>query len=249
MCGRFSFSPNEILIEERFDLEVEEGSYTPRYNCAPSQNLAVVSNHDPGKLSYFRWGLIPFWARDPAIGNRMINARAEGILEKPSFRNPFRQRRCLVLSDGFFEWKRTSVSSQQSAACPDERSEIRIGSLKEAGDGRQKAGGKVPYRIVMKNGDLFAMAGIWDAWKDADGSIIRSFAIITTTPNELMSPIHDRMPVILPRRFEKEWLTSDRTGDLTRLLEPYPSEEMEAYPVSWLVNNPANDNPAVIARR
>lgn len=228
MCGRFSFSPNDILIEERFDLEVEEGSYTPRYNCAPSQNLAVVSNQDPGKLSYFRWGLIPFWARDPAIGNRMINARAEGILEKPSFRNPFRQRRCLVLSDGFFEWKRPVTGSEVTR-------ELR------------EAGGKVPYRIVMKNRDLFAMAGIWDAWKDPDGSIIRSFAIITTTPNELMSPIHDRMPVILPRRFEKEWLTSDRTGDLTRLLEPYPSEEMEAYPVSWLVNSPVNDNPAVIA--
>jgi putative SOS response-associated peptidase YedK len=100
----------------------------------------------------------------------------------------------------------------------------------------------------MKNGDLFAMAGIWDVWKDPEGNIIRSFAIITTTPNDLMLPIHDRMPVILPRRFEKEWLTSDHTGDLEKLLQPYPAEEMEAYPVSRLVNSPANDNPAVIAR-
>jgi putative SOS response-associated peptidase YedK len=231
MCGRFSFSPNEILIEERFDLEVEEGLYTPRYNCTPSQNLAVVSNLEPGKLSYFRWGLIPFWAKDPAIGNKMINARAEGILEKPSFRNPFRQRRCLVLSDGFFEWKRLAVSSQRSAV-----------------SGQRSKGGREPFRIVMKNGDLFAMAGIWDVWKDPEGNIIRSFAIITTTPNDLMLPIHDRMPVILPRRFEKEWLTSDHTGDLEKLLQPYPAEEMEAYPVSRLVNSPANDNPAVIAR-
>jgi len=238
MCGRFSFSPNEILIEERFDLEVEEGLYTPRYNCAPSQNLAVVSSQEPGKLSYFRWGLIPFWAKDPAIGNRMINARAEGILEKPSFRNPFRQRRCLVLSDGFFEWKRGPVSSRQSA----------VGSKQFTGDDRHGTGGKEPYRIVMKNGDLFAMAGIWDVWKDPQGNLIRSFAIITTAPNEIMLPIHDRMPVILPRRLEKEWLANDHTGELLNLLQPYPAAEMEAYPVSRLVNNPANDHPSVIAR-
>ncbi|HNS17062.1 MAG TPA: SOS response-associated peptidase [Bacteroidales bacterium] len=240
MCGRFSFSPNEILIEERFDLEVEEGLYTPRYNCAPAQNLAVISNQEPGRLSFFRWGLIPFWAKDPAIGNRMINARAEGILEKPSFRNPFRQRRCLVLSDGFFEWKRVGDSQVYRSA----GSQV-YGS---AGGGRREEERKVPYRIVMKNGDLFAMAGIWDSWRDPEERVVHSFAIITTTPNELMQPIHDRMPVILPRRFEKEWLTSDRTEDLLAMLQPYPAEEMEAYAVSRLVNSPANDRPEVIAR-
>jgi putative SOS response-associated peptidase YedK len=224
MCGRFSFSPKEILIEERFDIEIEEGLYAPRYNCAPSQNLAVLSNMEPGKLSYFRWGLIPFWAKDMSIGNKMINARAESLLEKPSFRHPFRQRRCLVLSDGFFEWKRESAG------------------------GRRSAVGGVPYRIVLKGGDLFAMAGIWDVWKDAAGNHIQSFAIITTAPNELMQQIHDRMPVILPRRFEKEWLTNDNTADLVKLLQPYPQEEMEAYPVASLVNSPSNDFPGVIAR-
>ncbi len=238
MCGRFSFSPNEILIEERFDIEVEEGLYAPRYNCAPSQNLAVISNQEPGRLSFFRWGLIPFWAKDPSIGNRMINARAEGILEKPSFRNPFRQRRCLVLSDGFYEWKRISVSSRQSA----------VGSQQYRGGDRHETEGKVPYRIVMKNGDLFAMAGIWDSWKDPEGRVVHSFAIITTTPNELMAQIHDRMPVILPQRFEKEWLGSNRPDDLLQLMQPYPAEEMEAYPVSQMVNSPANDRPEVIAR-
>ena len=265
MCGRFSFSPNEILIEERFDLEVEEGLYTPRYNCAPAQNLAVISNQEPGRLSFFRWGLIPFWAKDPAIGNRMINARAEGILEKPSFRNPFRQRRCLVLSDGFFEWKRVGDSqvyrsagsqvygSAGSQVYGSAGSQV-YGSAgsqvygSAGGGGKQEVGGKVPYRIVMKNGDLFAMAGIWDSWRDPEGRVVHSFAIITTTPNELMQPIHDRMPVILPRRFEKEWLTSDRTEDLLAMLQPYPAEEMEAYAVSRLVNSPANDRPEVIAR-
>lgn len=106
MCGRFSFSPDEIIIEERFDIEIEEGLYTPRYNCAPSQNLAVISSASPEKLSLYRWGLIPFWAKDKSIGNRMINARAESILEKASFKMPFKKQRCLVLCDGFFEWKK-----------------------------------------------------------------------------------------------------------------------------------------------
>jgi len=106
MCGRFSFSPKEIYIEERFDIEIEEGVYTPRYNCAPSQNLAVISNDDPGRLNFYRWGLVPFWAKDISIGNKMINAKAETITEKPSFKNPFKRKRCLVLSDGFYEWKK-----------------------------------------------------------------------------------------------------------------------------------------------
>jgi putative SOS response-associated peptidase YedK len=224
MCGRFSFSPKEILIEERFDIEIEEGLYTPRYNCAPSQNLAVISNKEPGRLSFYRWGLIPFWARDPSIGYKMINARAESVTEKPSFRNSFRQKRCLVLSDGFFEWKRLTDGEKK---------------------GQDK---KVPHRIVMKNGDLFAMAGIWDTWKDPEGRMLHSFAIITTHPNALMESIHDRMPVILPRRFEKEWLVNDHIPDLLKLLAPYPAEEMEAYPVAGLVNNPLNDIPDVIKR-
>jgi putative SOS response-associated peptidase YedK len=231
MCGRFSFSPNEIIIEERFDIEIEEGLYTRRYNCAPSQNLAVISNKDPQKLSYYRWGLIPFWSKDASIGNKMINARAESILEKPSFKASFRQKRCLVLSDGFFEWKREIVGGQQSAV-----------------SGQRLEGGSIPYRIVLKGWKLFSMAGIWDSWKGPGGQPVYSFAIITTTPNELMQRIHDRMPVILPRRFEKEWLINDNTNDLVKLLQPFPAEEMETYPVSRLVNSPMNDTPAVIAR-
>lgn len=241
MCGRFSFSPIEILIGERFDIEVEEGLYTPRYNCAPTQNLAVISNLEPQKLSYYRWGLIPFWARDMSIGNRMINARAESLLEKPSFRNPFRQRRCLVLSDGFFEWKKEAIGSSSLQV-------YRSTGQQVTGGGRWEAGSRTPYRIVMKDGGLFAMAGIWDVWKDTAWNSIHSFAIITTAPNELMQQIHDRMPVILPRQFEKEWLTNDNTDDLVKILQPYPADEMEAYPVSRLVNSPANDTPEVIVR-
>ena len=107
MCGRYSFAVEDELIKERFGVSVRSAIYKARYNCAPSQDLAVISNEEPELLSFFKWGLIPFWAKDPSIGNRMINARAETITEKPSFKHSFRSRRCLVLSDGFFEWDRS----------------------------------------------------------------------------------------------------------------------------------------------
>jgi putative SOS response-associated peptidase YedK len=152
-----------------------------------------------------------------AIGNRMINARAETILEKSSFKHPFQRTRCLVPSDGFFEWKKEST-------------------------------GKVPYRIITKDNAIFAMAGIWDTWKDTEGTVLRSFSIITTEANELMQPIHDRMPVILLPEHEKEWLQGSETRTLLNFLKPYPSELMEAYPISMLVNSPSNDSPEVIKR-
>ncbi|MCK4406251.1 MAG: SOS response-associated peptidase [Bacteroidales bacterium] len=216
MCGRFSFSPLTRIIEERFDIEVDESNYKPSYNCAPSQNLAVISNVVPGKLSFFRWGLIPFWAKDPSIGNRLINARAETVTQKPSFKNSFQQKRCLVLSDGFYEWKK--------------------GEEKE----------KIPYRVFLKNDALFSMAGIWDTWKDAEGKPIHSFAIITTSPNNLMKNIHQRMPVILNKNDEKNWLENNNTDELSKLLEPYPSNEMTAYQISKLVNSPLNNSPEII---
>lgn len=217
MCGRFSFSPLSKVIEDRFDVKVDS-SYKPRYNSAPSQNLAVISNLEPGKLSYFRWGLIPFWAKDSKIGYRMINAKSETITEKPSFKNSFKRKRCLVLSDGFFEWKKTGDKE------------------------------KIPYRILMNDENLFAMAGIWDSWKDKQGELINSFSIITTRPNELMENIHDRMPVILDRENEKVWLEDTPTDDLMELLHPFPAGKMTAYPVSKLVNSPANDRPEILER-
>ena len=216
MCGRFSFSPLTRIIEERFDVEVDESNYKPSYNCAPSQNLAVISNFIPGKLSFFRWGLIPFWAKDPSIGNKLINARAETVIQKPSFKNSFKRKRCLVLSDGFYEWKK----------------------------GEEKD--KIPYRVFLKNETLFSMAGIWDTWKDAEGKPIHSFAIITTSPNNLMKNIHQRMPVILNKNDEKNWLENNNTDELSKLLKPYPSDEMTAYQISKLVNSPLNDSLEII---
>jgi putative SOS response-associated peptidase YedK len=216
MCGRFSFSPLSKIIEDRFDVKVDNTRYKPRYNSAPSQDLAVISNLNPGELSFYRWGLIPSWAKDKSIGNKLINARAETILEKPSFKNSLKRRRCLVLSDGFYEWK--TIAKKE----------------------------KIPYRITLQDNRLFAMAGIWDSWKDETGEIINSFAIITTSPNKLMENIHTRMPVILDRKDEKQWLNENDTTLLFSLLKPYPEQEMIAYPISKLVNSPFNDSPDVM---
>lgn len=216
MCGRFSFSPLAKIIEDRFDVKVDKTRYKPRYNSAPSQDLAVISNSNPEELSFYRWGFIPFWAKDKSIGNKMINAKAETIADKTSFKNSLKRRRCLVLSDGFYEWK--TISKKE----------------------------KIPYRITMHDNGLFAMAGIWDSWKDESGELIQSFAIITTIPNKLMENIHTRMPVILEQKDEKLWLKSDDSDFLQSLLKPYPEKAMTAYPVSKLVNSPFNDNPEIL---
>jgi putative SOS response-associated peptidase YedK len=214
MCGRYSFAIEDELIRERFGVSVRSAIYKARYNCAPSQNLAVISSEDPGIISLHRWGLIPFWAKDPSIGNKLINARAETIVEKPSFKQAFHLRRCLVLSDGFFEWKKSKE--------------------------------KTPYRICMKNAAPFAMAGIWEKWKDPDGEILRSFSIITTCANSLVKELHDRMPVILKQEDEKMWLSSASEEELLKLLLPYSSEQMIKYPVSRIVNSPVNDVPEIL---
>jgi len=217
MCGRYSFAIEDELIKERFGVSVRSAIYKARYNCAPSQNLAVISNQDPGDLNFFRWGLIPFWAKDPLIGNKLINAKAETIAEKPSFKNAFRGRRCLVPADGFYEWKKNAV--------------------------------KIPYRIVLKSGDPFAMAGIWDKWVSSEGEIIHSFSIITTEPNELVAPIHNRMPVILLPENEKMWLDDPGESTLKGLLKPFPAGLMKAFPVTNLVNSTRNDTPEVMVER
>lgn len=214
MCGRFSLTTDEAILNERFRLAGSIEPYAARYNCAPTQNLAVITAEQPRRLSFFRWGLIPFWAKDEKIGNKMINARAESIEEKPSYKNAFRQRRCLVPADGFYEWKNEN--------------------------------GKKPYRITMKNQMPFAMAGIWESWKSKDGKSIYSFSIITTEANELMKPIHDRMPAILTADLEDIWLNSNNPEEIRAILKPFDPNQMQAFEVSKLVNSPRNDNPAVI---
>lgn len=214
MCGRFSLTVNEAELNAYFETAGGEAPYISRYNCAPTQMLAIVRNDSPGKISYHRWGLIPSWAKDPSIGNKMINAKAETIAEKPSFRTPLQRRRCLVPSDGFFEWKVN--------------------------------GDKIPYRIFLKERKLFAYAGLWESWRNPAGDTLNTFTIITTEANSFMQSIHSRMPVILPREKEKTWLKSDNLDELQALLIPCPSEEMEAYAVSRLVNSPMNESPDIL---
>ncbi len=218
MCGRFSFAVIAEMIEEHFHIRVDTNTYKPSYNCAPTQKLAVISNQNPDELSFYRWGLIPFWAKDKSFGNKLINAKAETIDQKPSFKNSFMRKRCLVLSDGFYEWKK--ISSKE----------------------------KIPYRIIMKNGSPFAMAGIWDSWKDESGETIDSFAIITTEPNELMKNIHTRMPVIFKPGEERIWIEEHNPEILKSLLKPIESDFLTAYRVSKLINSPANDSPEVFIR-
>jgi putative SOS response-associated peptidase YedK len=208
---------HDAEILERFGVRVRTAIYKARYNCAPSQNLAVITNVEPGTLDYFRWGLIPSWAREMSVGSKMINARAETILEKPSFKNAFRHRRCLIPATGFFEWRRDKE--------------------------------RTPFNIRLKTHAPFCFAGLWDQWKTPEGETLRTFTIITTTPNELMADIHDRMPVILHTADEPRWLGMEGDGTVADLLRPYPAEFMEAYPVSKLVNSPSNDTPGVLERQ
>ncbi|HPX34685.1 MAG TPA: SOS response-associated peptidase [Bacteroidales bacterium] len=215
MCGRYSFAPDLKIVNEHYDISVNDGDLTPNYNCAPSQLLPVITNDKSIGFNFFRWGLIPFWAKDISIGNKLINTRSETILEKPSFRNAFRQRRCLVPADAFYEWKQ---------------------EVKE----------KIPYRIFLKNQNIFSMAGIWEKCKLSNGETIFSFAIITTQPNTLMTKIHNRMPVILDKKGEDLWINNTDEKELTNLLKPFPAEQMTAYRISNLVNSPRNNSPKII---
>ncbi|MFS0824092.1 SOS response-associated peptidase [Bacillus sp. 1P02SD] len=223
MCGRFTLFAEFDDILNRFDIEatIEQNLYIPSFNIAPSHSvLSVINDGRRNRLGYLRWGFVPSWAKDEKIGYKMINARAETITEKPSFRQAFRQRRCLVIADSFYEWKKGTDKS------------------------------KTPMRIKLKSDELFAMAGIWERWQSPDGNALFSCSIITTTPNELMKDIHDRMPVILRKEDEKLWLNPsfDDISMVTDLLKPLAAEEMEAYEVSALVNSPRNNSPNLIQK-
>ena len=219
MCGRFSLSTPEAIIARFFNL-VSVHKLKPRYNIAPTQNCPVIrieAESGQRTLDMLRWGLIPSWAKDKAIGNRMINARSETAAEKPSFRGAMKSRRCIIPADGFYEWKK-------------------LGKM------------KVPQFIYRADGCLLAFAGLWERWNNPAGERIESFTILTTSPNELMRELHDRMPVILePEEFE-QWLdpaTQDASA-LTPLLDPAPEGILSFHPVSTRVNKPQNDDASLI---
>ena len=214
MCGRFALLTHAEALIERFGVEEVIKRPEPRYNIAPNQNVAVVVQRETRQLTEMRWGLVPFWAKDVSIGNRMINSRAETVAEKPSFRSAFKNRRCLILADGFYEWQK-------------------VGKI------------KVPTHIRFKSREPFAFAGLYEYWKTKSGKMLESCTIITTTPNEVMSPIHHRMPVILAPEDEEGWLNPENqdVSDRINLLKPYDSQQMETFEVSDFVNSPKNQGP------
>jgi putative SOS response-associated peptidase YedK len=221
MCGRFTETIDPRTMIERFGLTTGMEDIMIRFNIAPTQDVPVVVIRDGARaLVPMRWGLVPHWAKDASIGARMINARAETVHEKPSFRKSLVERRCLVPADGFYEWMR---KDGQSA--------------------------KIPVRIVLKSREMFAFAGLWDVWRapDADAPL-HSFTIVTTESNELIRPFHERMPVILPRRDEERWLDPALTDieELRTMLRPFPADLMEMYVVSAKVNSPRNESPLCI---
>ncbi len=221
MCGRYTLAAPSDLVEDLFSLDGPI-DLAARFNIAPTQEAPVVlvePEPDPGRrLEQFRWGLVPFWAKDRSLGDRMINARSETVAEKPAYRASFKKRRCLVVADGFYEWQATG-------------------------------GPKQPYFFRLKSGRPFAMAGLWDRWdKSSDETPLQTFTILTTGPNEVVAPVHHRMPVILQPSDYQLWLDpgNQDAAELEALLVASPTEEMETFPVSTYVNNPANQGPRCI---
>lgn len=218
MCGRFTLTISPAELQDQFGLtERPSADLAPRYNIAPSQAVAVVTNSEDRKLEFFQWGLIPAWAKDPKIGNKLINARAETLAEKPSFRTALKRRRCLVVADGFYEWQKTAT-------------------------------GKAPMYIQMQDGRPFGFAGLWEVWQPPDGSLLKTCTIITTEPNALLAPIHNRMPVILPPEAYEAWLHPGEllAEEVLPLLRPFDAARMKAVPVSTRVNRPGFDAPECI---
>ena len=215
MCGRFTASFEFREIKLLFNLQRDIPLFARRYNIAPSQEVPVIIQEEGvNQLKPMKWGLVPSWAPDPSIGARMINARAETITDKPSFKRLAQQRRCLVPANGFYEWRR---------------------------EGNRK----VPVWIHLKDRKPFAFAQLWDLWRGPEGETLYTFTIITTVPNALLRPLHNRMPVIFDKLLAKQWLDpvfgpSDAT--LASILAPYPSALMTAHDVSPLVNKPEYDS-------
>jgi len=218
MCGRYTITLQADKVQLELGIVSMPEDFSPRYNVAPSQPIAAVADSKERKAVWMRWGLIPFWAKDPSIGSRMINARAETLTEKPAFRNAFNKRRCLILADGFYEW--------QKGAGPRGRSQ--------------------PYLFKREDGKPFAFAGLWETWKPSDGEEVVSCTIITCPANDCVAPVHDRMPVILSGDGLWDWMDLDEPEALMGLLKPYPSNKMVRFPVSTMVNKPDLDIPNLI---
>ncbi len=221
MCGRYTLATTPEMIAHSFDVRLDNFDFMPRFNIAPSQSVLTITSGNAGSQArMMRWGLIPFWAKDAKIGYKMINARGETVADSRAFKYAFQKRRCLIPADSFYEWQ---------------------------GSGKNRQ----PIRIMLKSEEPFAFAGIWETWTDKsvpDAEPVLSCSIITTVPNSLMEPIHNRMPVILPKELEEAWISpgQEDAGLLREMLLPYDPGLMKTYQVSTLVNSPKNDGPEVI---
>jgi putative SOS response-associated peptidase YedK len=221
MCGRYTLRVSPAELAEIFGV-LNSIEWSPRYNIAPTQTVAAVRSNEQAtgrELVLLKWGLIPSWAKDAKIGNSLINARADTVATKPSFRSAFKRKRCLIPVDGFYEWK----------AIPGQKT-------------------KQPYLIGVRDVPIFAFAGMWEHWTDPDGKRLDSCTIITTDANELMQQVHNRMPVILDPADYGRWLDPDQQDAqaLTSLLKQFPAERMQLTPVSTLVNSPRNESPKCV---
>lgn len=231
MCGRFVTVSSPAILVERFDIDdVQVEPAEPNYNVTPRAEIAIVrERNDRRVLSAVRWGLVPSWAKDPSVGDRMINARAESLLDKSAFRNAFEKRRCLVPADGFYEWQRLPAP---------------------AGTKKPR---KQPMFIRRRDGEPMAFAGLWEVWKPRDNpeaEWMRSATIITTDANALLMPVHDRMPAMLAESEWEHWLNPENhdVEALHALLAPAPDDELEMWPVADLVSSPDNNGPALVER-
>jgi putative SOS response-associated peptidase YedK len=219
MCGRFTLTLDPGELREELDLGPIAAELHARFNIAPTQPVAVVTEPEKRQVELFKWGLVPSWAKDPTIGSRLINARSETLAEKPSFRKAFERRRCLILADGFFEWAHAG----------------------------EKTARKTPYYFHLASGQAFTFAGLWEIWRSPGGEDLHSCTIITCPANERIAAFHDRMPVILPEAVRWKWLDpAAKPADLNSFLTPYPAGEIAYHPVSPIVNSPAVDEPACI---
>ena len=216
MLERYSLTATSIQLSERFSVDIPE-SYKPRYNVLPSQLLPVITHESPKGISFFYWGLAPGWAKNKSISEKIINARAEQINERPVLKKNLMQHRCIIPVDGFYGWKKIGKKST------------------------------VPYRFVLHTKELFSLAGLWEEYDDENGELYHTFTIITCQANDLVSAVQERMPAILDRPAEKIWLNVQSSAEeLLPLLAPYPSSKMDCYTVSPRINSIVNDDATLI---
>jgi putative SOS response-associated peptidase YedK len=228
VCGRYTSTSTSEQVAVFFAAEEVKTEELPlRYNVAPSQLVYAIAerrrtdDQPQRQLGSFRWGLVPSWAKDPSIGNRMINARAETLSSRNAYKRALVRHRCIIPADAFYEWQ-----------------------IRELEGKRQKA----PYVIRRRDGSPLAFAGLWEVWHDAEDQPLRTCVIITIEANRLLAPIHDRMPVVLPPDAWDEWLDPENqdVSRLQKLLVPAPAKEFEAYEISTLVNNVRHEGPELI---